>query len=32
MFELIMLIGRKHDIDVKFNFHEWKLRLRENYK
>ena len=32
MFEAIMLIGSKHDIDAKFKFHEWKLGLREDYK
>ena len=32
MFEAIMLIGSKHDIDAKLKFHEWKLGLREDYK
>ena len=32
MFESIMLIGSKHDIDAKLKFHEWKLGLREDYK
>ena len=32
MFEFIMLIGSKHDIDAKLKFHEWKLGLREDYK
>ena len=32
MFESIMLIGSKHDIDAKLKFHEWKLGLIEDYK
>lgn len=32
MFESIMLIGSKHDIDAKLKFHEWKLGLREDFK
>ena len=32
MFESIMLIGSKHDIDAKLKFHELKLGLREDYK
>lgn len=30
MFESIMFIGAKYDIDRKFQFHEWTLGLREN--
>lgn len=31
MFESIMFIGSKFDIDKKFRFHEWKLGLREDF-
>lgn len=31
MFESIMFIGSKYDVDKKFRFHEWKLGLRENF-
>lgn len=31
MFESIMLTGSKYDVDKKFQFHEWKLGLRENF-
>lgn len=31
MFEGIMCMGSKYDIDKKFRFHEWKLGLRENF-
>ena len=30
MFENIMLIGSKYDIDAKLKFHEWRLRLNED--
>lgn len=32
MFESIMFVGSKYDIDSKFKFHEWKLGLREDWK
>ena len=31
MFEGIMCMGSKFDIDKKLKFHEWKLGLRENF-
>lgn len=31
-FESIMCCGSRYDIDSKFKFHEWKLRLREDFK
>lgn len=31
MFESIMFTGSKYDINKKFQFHEWKLGLRENF-
>lgn len=31
MFEGIMCMGAKYDIDKKFKFHEWKLGLREDF-
>lgn len=31
MFESIMFTGSKYDIDKKFQLHEWKLGLRENF-
>ena len=31
MFEAIMCMGAKYDIDKKLEFHEWKLGLRENF-
>lgn len=30
MFESIMYMGSKFDIDKKLKFHEWKLGLRED--
>lgn len=31
LFEHIMCLGCKYDIDKKFRFHEFKLGLREHY-
>jgi hypothetical protein len=31
MFNGIMTAGSKFDKDAKFNFHEWKLGLKETY-
>lgn len=31
MFESIMVVGSKYNIDEKFKFHEWKLGLREDF-
>lgn len=31
MFEAIMCMGAKYDIDRKLKFHEWKLGLREDF-
>lgn len=31
MFESIMCMGAKYDIDKKFGLHEWKFGLRENF-
>ena len=30
MFDLIMCLGSWHNIDDKFQFHEWKLGLRKD--
>ena len=32
MFDTIMCMGSKSDIENRFKFHEWKLGLREDYK
>ena len=31
MFEAIMCMGAKYDIDEKLKFHEWKLGLRKDF-
>lgn len=31
MFESIMFMGSKYDVNEKLRFHEWKLGLKENF-
>ena len=32
MFDTIMCMGSKSDIENRFKFHEWKLGLREDFR